>query len=113
LRFSLNNTAVEQLFETTMAPGGRDVLLPLELLSCGEWADVVELYGDPAWVSRLAELGVRVGCRLRVLQPGKPCLLQIGSVRLSLRSDLATQVLVRPVEVNGACRPASAHAKTA
>jgi ferrous iron transport protein A len=73
------------------------VLLPLELLNCGEWADVAEVYGEPTWVSRLAELGVRVGCRVRVLQPGSPCLLQIGGVRLSLRSDRATQILVRPI----------------
>jgi Fe2+ transport system protein FeoA len=94
------------------------VLLPLELLNCGEWADVAEVYGDPAWVSRLAELGVGVGCRLRVLQPGKPCLIQIGSLRLSLRSDLDTQILVRPVGApeiaNGVCSPTvSPHAKTA
>jgi ferrous iron transport protein A len=75
------------------------VLLPLELLNCGEWADVVEIYSDPAYVNRLAEIGVRVGCRLRVLQAGRPCLLQIGGLRLSLRSDERTQVLVRPVEI--------------
>jgi Fe2+ transport system protein FeoA len=73
--------------------------MPLELLSCGEWADVVEVYGEPTWVSRLAELGVRVGCRMRVLQAGSPCLVQLGGMRLSLRSGQATQILVRPVGV--------------
>ena len=74
-------------------------MLPLELLNSGEWADVAEVYGEPTWVSRLAEVGLHVGCRVRVLQPGSPCLLQIGGVRLSLRSDQATRILVRPIGV--------------
>jgi ferrous iron transport protein A len=71
--------------------------MPLEHLHAGEWADVADVTGEPGWVTRLAEMGVRIGCRLMVLQPGSPCLLQIGELRLSLRSDLATQILVRPV----------------
>ncbi len=72
-------------------------LLPLEFLNAGEWADIADVTGEPSWVSRLAEMGVRVGCRLRVLQAGRPCLLQIGESRLSLRGDWAMQILVRPV----------------
>lgn len=74
-------------------------LMPLEFLSAGEWADIADVSGEPGWVSRLAELGVRIGCRLRVLQPGSPCLLQVGESRLSLRGDVAMQILVRPVAV--------------
>jgi len=72
-------------------------LLPIEMLSSGTWADVEEVQGETNWVSRLAELGVRVGSRLQVLQPGSPCLLEVGGSRLSLRADLAMQILVRPV----------------
>lgn len=72
-------------------------LLPLELLNTGDWADVADVAGEPAWVNRLAELGVRIGCRLHVLQAGSPCLLQVGESRLSLRGDWATQILVRPI----------------
>ena len=72
-------------------------LLPLELLNTGEWADIAEVTGEPCWVTRLAELGVRCGCRLRVLQAGSPCLLQIGESRLSLRGACLMQILVRPV----------------
>jgi Fe2+ transport system protein FeoA len=72
-------------------------LMPLELLHAGEWADVADVAGEPGWVSRLAEMGLRIGCRLMVLQPGTPCLLQIGECRLSLRADTAAQILVRPV----------------
>jgi Fe2+ transport system protein FeoA len=74
-------------------------LLPLELLGAGMWAEVEDVSGEPGWVSRLAELGVRIGCRLHVLQPGTPCLLQVGESRLSLRGDDAAQILVRPVAV--------------
>jgi Fe2+ transport system protein FeoA len=78
-----------------------NTLLPLELLSSGEWAEVAEVTGEPAWVSRMAELGLRAGSRLRVLQPGRPCLLQVGGSRLSLRGDWDLQILVRPVALAG------------
>ena len=75
----------------------RDLLLPLELLGSGEWGDVAEVSGEPAWVGRMAELGLRTGSRVHVLQSGSPCLLQIGGCRLSLRGEQAMQILVRPV----------------
>ena len=78
-----------------------DTLLPLELLNTGEWADVAEVSGDPSWVCRMAELGVRTGCRLCMLRPGSPCLLQVGGCRLSLRGECAMQILVRPVALAG------------
>lgn len=78
-----------------------DTLLPLELLRSGEWADVAEVTGEPTWVGRMAELGVRTGCRLQMLRQGYPCLLQVGGCRLSLRGDFVTQILVRPVAVAG------------
>jgi ferrous iron transport protein A len=72
-------------------------LLPLECLRPGEWAEVADVAGEPNWVARLAELGVRVGVRLQMLRAGSPCLVQIGGGRLSLRGDAAVQVLVQPV----------------
>jgi ferrous iron transport protein A len=74
-----------------------DTLLPLELLRPGEWADVADVSGEPNWVCRLAELGLRSGSRLRLLRAGWPCLLQINGSRLSLRGDAAARILVRPV----------------
>lgn len=74
-----------------------ETLMPVELLASGTWGDVAEVTGEPDWVGRMAELGVRTGSRLQVLQPGSPCLLQVGGARLSLRADLAMQILVRPV----------------
>ena len=74
-----------------------DHLLPLEMLQAGEWADVEDVSGEPEWVGRMAELGVRSGCRLQVLQPGSPCLLQVGGCRLCLRGECLMQILVRPL----------------
>jgi ferrous iron transport protein A len=76
---------------------GCDTLLPLEMLRPGEWADVASVSGDTTVVNRLAEMGVRSGCRLCVLQSGSPCLLQVGDVRLCLRCHLPTEILVRPL----------------
>jgi ferrous iron transport protein A len=72
-------------------------LLPLELLDRDSWADVAEVTGAHDWVCRLAELGLRAGCRLRMLQPGSPCLLQVGEFRLCLRAEDVAQILVRPL----------------
>ena len=35
-------------------------LLPLQSMDEGDWADIAEVHGDSAWISRLAEMGVRV-----------------------------------------------------
>lgn len=72
-------------------------LLPLDLVSCGEWAEVQDVQGEPSWIGRMAELGIRVGCRLQVLRGGAPCLLQVGDCKLCLRGEACTQILVRPV----------------
>src|SRR5262245_2748623 len=72
------------VFPTGVGAVDLDTLLPLEHLRPGEWADVAEVIGEPGWVRRLAELGLRTGCRLRFLQSGWPCLLQIDGSRLSL-----------------------------
>jgi ferrous iron transport protein A len=74
-----------------------ETLLPLEMLKPGEWADVARVCGEAQTVHRLAEIGVRSGCRLCILQPGSPCMVQIGDLRLCLRSGLPTEILVRPL----------------
>jgi Fe2+ transport system protein FeoA len=76
---------------------GSLMLLPLDMLRAGECAEVAEVSGEPGWVGRLAELGIRQGCRLQVLQPGSPCLLQVADCKLCLRGAECTQILVRPV----------------
>jgi ferrous iron transport protein A len=72
-------------------------LVPLELLGRGEWADVADICGEPGWLGRMAALGLRVGSRVQVVQPGRPCLLQIDGCRLCVRGECELQILVRPV----------------
>ena len=76
-----------------------DILLPLECLHSGEWGEVCDVSGEPAWIVRLAELGVRVGCRVQMLRAGSPCLILVGGGRLSLRGEASANVLVRPETV--------------
>ena len=45
-------------------------LMPLEFLNNGDWADIADVTGEAGWVTRLAEMGVRIGSRLRVVQAG-------------------------------------------
>lgn len=73
------------------------MLMPLDMLRAGEVAEVEEVSGQDSWVCRLAELGIRQGCRLRVVQPGSPCLLDVGGCKLCLRPGECSQILVRPV----------------
>jgi ferrous iron transport protein A len=72
-------------------------MFPLECLRPGEWAEVCDVSGEPGWVGRLAELGIRVGTRLQMLRDGSPCLVRVDGGRLSLRGQAGMQVLVRPV----------------
>jgi ferrous iron transport protein A len=72
-------------------------LLPLECLRVGEWAEVADVAGDPGWVGRMAELGLRVGVRVQMLRGGSPCLVLVGESRLSLRGESEVQILVQPV----------------
>jgi ferrous iron transport protein A len=72
-------------------------LVPLDMLRPGEWGHVEDIDGDPAWVCRMAELGLRAGCHVQMIQRGTPCLLQVGGCKLCLRGDTSSQILVRPV----------------
>ena len=73
-------------------------LLPLDMLAAGEEADVADVSGDPAWVHRLAELGIQAGCRLRMqsptvreeLQPRQQVLTARGCIGLVTLATLAT-----------------------
>ncbi|MCE9567277.1 MAG: ferrous iron transport protein A [Planctomycetes bacterium] len=73
------------------------MLMPLDMLRSGETAEIEEVSGQAAWVGRLAELGIRQGCRVRVVQSGSPCLLDVNGCKLCLRGGECSQILVRPV----------------
>lgn len=73
--------------------------LLLEALKCGEVAEVDYIEGEKEWVARMAELGLRPGEEVRMLQPGSPCLVSLGGSRLSLRLGSAGRVYVRRTAV--------------
>lgn len=73
-------------------------LVPVDMLRPGEWGCVADVGGEPAWVCRMAELGLQAGCRVQLLQSGAPCLLRVADCKLCLRADDSAQILVRPVE---------------
>ena len=73
------------------------MLMPLDLLGPGEWGEVADVSGEPGWVGRLAELGLREGTQVCVLRPGTTCLLNVSGCRLCLRGGESAQILVRPV----------------
>jgi Fe2+ transport system protein FeoA len=65
------------------------------MLRAGEFGRVEEITGETAWVRRLAEMGLREGCKLQVLQPGSTCLLNVDGCRLCIRGHESSQILVQ------------------
>ena len=77
-----------------IAPGIAETLLPIDLLKANEEASVVELSGDAKQIHQLAEIGLRVGCSIRMVCPGYPCVLAVDGRRLSVRLNHEVDVLV-------------------
>ncbi|MEI6525392.1 MAG: FeoA domain-containing protein [Planctomycetota bacterium] len=46
---------------------------------------------------RLEELGIRCGCKIRMLSPGEPCLLAIEGKKMCLRLGASAGILVHPL----------------
>ncbi|HVJ82057.1 MAG TPA: FeoA family protein [Planctomycetia bacterium] len=70
-------------------------IVPLCMLQSGECGEVVDVSGAEHWVCRLAEKGLRLGCRLEMLAPGEPALCRVEETRLSLRTAGQVEVMVR------------------
>ena len=68
----------------------------LAMLASGQRAVVEAVMGASAQVQRLRELGLRDGAEVRMIQPGRPCIIGLGEQRFGFRSDDAMSVLVRP-----------------
>ncbi len=58
-------------------------VLPLKMLATGQSGQVSQVLGDVETVRRLAELGMRAGERVEMLQHGSPCIVQLGNHRMS------------------------------
>ncbi len=71
--------------------------LPLPTIERNEEAVIQSVAGSRPLRSRLHELGLLPGARVRVLASGSPCILLLGGqTRLCLRSDEAETILVQP-----------------
>jgi ferrous iron transport protein A len=68
--------------------------IPLDCLQAGETGHIAWIDGQADFVTRLAEMGLRQGATIRMIQPGSPCILALHGQRLSIRVDGETQVFV-------------------
>lgn len=69
-------------------------IVPLDLLTAGENARIVQIDGDQALVTRLHEMGLHEDVSIRMVQPGQPCIIAVGHHRLSFRGDEVAVILV-------------------
>ena len=60
-------------------------LIPLNLLSPGQWANVDAITGLPEQVHRLEELGLRSGATVEMVQSGRSCIIRLAGHKLCLR----------------------------
>lgn len=71
-------------------------LVPLDFLQSGERAEIFDIDGDSSDIHRLAELGIRKGATILMVQAGSPCILTVDQQRFTLRLDPEVTVLVQP-----------------
>lgn len=74
--------------------------MPLDVANRPGWYEVEDVVLEDQTTKRLYEMGVSVGCRLKILQPGSPCMFQIGECRLSLRGSCCQGIMVREVSAD-------------
>jgi Fe2+ transport system protein FeoA len=77
------------------------VPVPVEYLSPECEGIVVELAGEEPNIHRLEEMGIRCGCRIRMLCPGETCLLAIEGKKMCLRLGGSAEIFVCPVANSG------------
>lgn len=69
-------------------------IVPLESLNAGEVGRICEIWGDQLTITRLREMGFGEGSQLRMIQPGRPCLVAVDDQRLSFRFEEELVILV-------------------
>jgi len=68
--------------------------IPLSCLRAGEAARIAWIDGKADFVTRLAEMGLREGALIHMIQPGSPCILALHGQRLSVRVEANTEIFV-------------------
>ena len=69
-------------------------IMPMELLNSGEMGCVTDVAGDTHLVRRLGEMGLRAGVEVRMVRPGRPCIVAFDHQRLTFRGEDEAVVLV-------------------
>jgi len=69
-------------------------MIPLHLLASGEIGCICDVSGESSLVVRLEEMGLREGVKVRMVQPGQPCIIAFEGHRLSFRGENDVTVLV-------------------
>ena len=69
-------------------------ILPMQLLNPGETGCIRDVEGETQLVRRLDEMGLRAGVKVRMVQPGRPCIVAFDHQRLSFRGEDEAVVLV-------------------
>lgn len=70
------------------------IVVPLDTLRVGESGRIADVDGCAETVTRLAEIGLRNGATVRMVQSGRPCILALDDQRLSFRPEECTHVYV-------------------
>ncbi len=70
-------------------------LVPLHLMLPGQSAKIGQIYGDPAAVHRLEELGLRSGVCIEMVRSGEPCIIRLSGKQLCFRDSDTLSVFVR------------------
>ncbi|TWT32942.1 FeoA family protein [Blastopirellula retiformator] len=71
-------------------------MIPLDLLPIGQSAEIAEVLGEQNDVKRLAEMGMRCGAVVQVVQQGSPCIVRVDGCTLCFRECAHLQVFVQP-----------------
>ncbi|MCC9607265.1 ferrous iron transport protein A [Blastopirellula sp. JC732] len=72
-------------------------MIPLDMLPIGQTAEIADVLGDLNDVKRLAEMGMRCGAVVQVVQQGSPCIVRVNGCSLCFRECAHLQVFVQPV----------------
>jgi ferrous iron transport protein A len=95
LRLNLNfSRSFRNSSQSLNLEGSVSQILPMQYLTPGETGCVLEVEGEKNMVRRLGEMGLRVGVEVRMVQPGKPCIVALDHQRLSFRGEDDAVVLV-------------------
>jgi Fe2+ transport system protein FeoA len=84
--------------ESQCQSGMSFAVIPLPLLRSHEAGVIRDIAGSDADVTRLAEMGLRVGTVVRMVQPGQPCLIAVEGRRLTFRGGDSDEILVELCE---------------